>query len=34
MSVNTSPLSGLEMKNPLDVESDNYIAEQEHNQMT
>jgi len=27
MSVNTSPLSAVEMKNPLDVESDNYTLE-------
>jgi hypothetical protein len=34
MSVSTSPLAGLEMKNPLDAESDNYTMETEHNQMT
>lgn len=34
MSVNTSPLSNIEMKNPLDVESDNYLFQEKHNQMT
>ena len=34
MSVSTSPLSALEMKNPLDAESDNFTMEQAHNDMT
>ena len=25
MSVSTSPLAGLEMKNPLDIDSDNFV---------
>lgn len=33
MAVNTSPLANLEMKNPLDIESDNFQSEQDHNTM-
>jgi len=33
MAVNTSPLSALVSKNPLDIDSDNFQLEADHNTM-